>query len=227
VLPEDYAKFASQKTRFPVSRPDDVSYCPNAHLSKVPAVRTTYHTVRTPNYIPSIICPDDENFPSGPSPVSRSFELLQLASVWTFQQPVRTTLSVQPSFRISFQNIDIGRLLQPSGRRGFPSGRAHPKGKYHNSNQDIRALVSLVQTRVHQIWKLSASNQSSGRSSPWSGRAKPLYGNYLQWTCDCPDIRALPLGRGSKTGKNFSKILGQLIAQLSIQTAHDYHPDGA
>jgi hypothetical protein len=45
--------------------------------------------------VQSIIRPDDENFPSEPSSVSRSVELLQLASVRTFQQHVRTTLSVQ------------------------------------------------------------------------------------------------------------------------------------
>jgi hypothetical protein len=47
--------------------------------------------------VQSIICPDDENFPSGPSSVSRSFELLQLASVRTFQQHLRMTLSVRPA----------------------------------------------------------------------------------------------------------------------------------
>jgi hypothetical protein len=35
--------------------------------------------------------------------MSRSFELLQLAYVRTIQQPIQTTLSVRPSFRISFQ----------------------------------------------------------------------------------------------------------------------------
>jgi hypothetical protein len=44
--------------------------------------------------IQSIIRPDDENFPSEPSSVSRSFELLQLASVRMFRQYVRMTLSV-------------------------------------------------------------------------------------------------------------------------------------
>jgi hypothetical protein len=43
-------------------------------------------------------------FPSEPSSMSRSFELLQLASVRTFQQPIRMTLSVRQSFRFSFQN---------------------------------------------------------------------------------------------------------------------------
>jgi hypothetical protein len=58
------------------------------------AVRATCHTVWTHiclKHHPS----DDENFLSGPSPISRSFKLLQLASVRTFQQYVRTTLSVQ------------------------------------------------------------------------------------------------------------------------------------
>jgi hypothetical protein len=45
--------------------------------------------------VQSIIRPDNENFPSGPSSVSISFELPQLASVWTFQQHVWTTLSVR------------------------------------------------------------------------------------------------------------------------------------
>jgi len=47
--------------------------------------------------VQSIIRSDDENFPFGPSSVSRSFELFQLASVQTFQQQVWTTLSVQPT----------------------------------------------------------------------------------------------------------------------------------
>jgi hypothetical protein len=34
-------------TNFPVSRPDDVSSRPVAHLSTVPSVRTTCHSVRT------------------------------------------------------------------------------------------------------------------------------------------------------------------------------------
>jgi len=111
-------------------------------FGSLPAVRTTCHIVWTPirpklqtfgrHVIPfgcqsvqSIIYSDDENFLSGPSPMSRSFELLQLASVWTFQQHDRTTLSVRPSFKISFQNTDMGRSLQPFERRGFPSGRAY------------------------------------------------------------------------------------------------------
>jgi hypothetical protein len=47
--------------------------------------------------VQSIIRPDDENFLSEPSFMSRSFELFQLASVWSFQQHVRTTLGVRPA----------------------------------------------------------------------------------------------------------------------------------
>jgi hypothetical protein len=96
-----------------------------------------------------IIIPDDENFPTGPSSVSRSFELLQLASIWTFQQYVRTTLSVRHAsgFLSKTQLWEV---------RSFERQVSH-------SNLD-------VQTRVHQILKLRASEQQSGRPFPWSGR---------------------------------------------------------
>jgi hypothetical protein len=57
-------------------------------------VWTTWYFIQTLN-CPSIICPDDKNFPSRPSSVSRTFELFQLASVWTSQQHVQTLSSVR------------------------------------------------------------------------------------------------------------------------------------
>jgi hypothetical protein len=87
-------------------------------FGSLPAVRTTCHTVWTP------ICPKHQPskrrvIPSGRRElpvwtflcVSRSFDLIQSASVQTFQQHVQMTLSVRLSFRISFQNTDMGRLL--------------------------------------------------------------------------------------------------------------------
>jgi len=56
-------------------------------FSSLSAVWTTCHTFWTS------ICPKHQ--PSGRSPVSRSFELLQHASIRTFQQHVLTTLSVR------------------------------------------------------------------------------------------------------------------------------------
>jgi hypothetical protein len=95
------------------------------NFGSMQVVQTTCHTIRTHirlKHHPS----GRRGFPSGPSSVSRSLKLLQLASVWTIQHPARTTLSVRSSLRISFQNTDMGRLLQPSRRREFPPGRAHP-----------------------------------------------------------------------------------------------------
>jgi hypothetical protein len=84
----------------------------------------------------------------------------------------------------------------------------------------------MVRTREHQILKLCALDQPSKRQSSQSERAKPLYGNYLQLTCDRPDDRATPSGRDSQTGKIFNEIFGTSDAQLSVRTAYDYHPDG-
>jgi len=85
----------------------------------------------------------------------------------------------------------------------------------------------MVRMREHQIWKLRASNQPSGRPLSLSGRTKPLYGNYLQRTCDRPNVRATPSERGSQTGKMFSEIFRISVPQLSIRTAYDHRLDGA
>jgi hypothetical protein len=61
----------------------------------------------------------------------------------------------------------------------------------------------MVRTREHQIWKLRAADVRQ------SGRQGTTF-----WT------RLI-------SGKNFSEILEQLIAQLSVRTAHDYRPDSA
>jgi hypothetical protein len=73
----------SEDFRFPVSRPDDraipsgrssvhCSFCPDAHLSTVPSVQTTYHTVQTPDRS-SIIRPDDVYFHPDPSLYREAF----------------------------------------------------------------------------------------------------------------------------------------------------------
>jgi hypothetical protein len=78
---------------------------PSVHTSSRPDVRQTKaSSVRTLHYIEKL--------------------LFQLAPVWTSQQPVRTPLSIRPSFRF-FPSSNKGRLIQSSGRCGFSSGRAH------------------------------------------------------------------------------------------------------
>jgi hypothetical protein len=66
-------------SKFPVSRPDDVSSRPDAHLSTAPSVRTMCHPVRTPDNPASSVrttCffrPDNVLLPSRHFTVSRSF----------------------------------------------------------------------------------------------------------------------------------------------------------
>jgi hypothetical protein len=87
------------------SRLDDVPYRPDAQTDLASFVRKTKTSVRTLHCIEKL--------------------LSHLASVRTSQQPVRTPLSIWPSFRF-FPSSFMGRLMQPFGRRGFSSGRASP-----------------------------------------------------------------------------------------------------
>jgi len=87
--------------------------------------------------------------------------------------------------------------------------------------------VSMVRTRVQQIRKLCASDRPSDRQSPWSGREKPLYGNFLRQTYDRPDDSSSLSGRDSQTGKIFNEIFGISVAQLSVWMAYVHCPDGA
>jgi hypothetical protein len=151
-MSEVSALFARQKSQFPTSRPEDVSSCPDAQLSKAPAVRTMCHTVRTHIRLKHHLS-GRRGFSSGPSSVSRSFELLQLASVRTFQQPVRTTLSVWTSFRFSFQ-VPI-------------------KEDWFNCPDDVNSHPDAL---IHKA-SIAIQIQPSGRQSAWSGRACIRYGN--------------------------------------------------
>jgi len=62
---EDSTLFASKRFQFPVSHLEDVPFRPDAHLSNVPSVWTTYHTVQTSDKL-SIIRPNDVKFHSDP-----------------------------------------------------------------------------------------------------------------------------------------------------------------
>jgi len=63
---------------------------------------------------------------------------------------------------------------------------------------------------------------------PWSGHAKALYGNYLQQTCDRLDDSASWSGRGSQTGKIFSKNLRNsgrtVVCPDGVRTYYSSHP---
>jgi len=141
-----------RKIRFPTSRPDDVSYSPDAQLSNASTIRTTSHTVRTLIRLKHHLS-GRRGFPSGPSSLSRSFELLQLASVRTIQQLVRMILSVRSSLKISFQT-QIWK-------------------DYCNCSDDVDSRPATLLLKASSQFKIN----SSDASLPWSGRAYDRYEN--------------------------------------------------
>jgi len=103
--------------------------------------------------VQSIISPDDENFPSGPSSVLRSFELLQLAFVLTFQEHVRKTFSVRLAMGfLSKTQIWEDRCNRPNDMDSRPDALIH---------------------KASRVFKI----QTSGRQSSGSEHASYIYGN--------------------------------------------------
>jgi hypothetical protein len=122
--------------------------------------------------VQSIIHPEDENFPSGPSTVSRSFEQLQLVSVRTFQQHVRTTLSVRPAMGfLSKTQIWEDRCSRPN---------------------DVDSRLDALIHKASYAFKI----YSSGQWPSWSKRASYLNGNCV-YLINRPDEHSLgPDARG-------------------------------
>jgi hypothetical protein len=106
--------------------------------------------------------------------MSRSFELLQLASVRTIQQLVRTTLSVPPKLQDFF-----------------------PKHRYGKIAAIVRTTWIPVQTHSSHKASITIQIQTSGRQSSWSGSASIRYGNCRHQICrpddhpPSPDARSL------------------------------------
>jgi hypothetical protein len=128
---------SSQKNfKFPASRPDDVSSRPDAHLSNVPSVQTTCHSVRTSDrqassvrttcffrpdtYIVSrSFCtsllrpdvsaarPDAYQFSYGSLILSKFQEREDQSTVRTMWYPVRTRISVRQESQFKMNRPDI------------------------------------------------------------------------------------------------------------------------
>jgi hypothetical protein len=124
---------------------------------------------------PSIIRPDDENFLSRPSSVLRSFELLQLASVRTFQQHVRTPLSARSAMGF----LSKTQIWEDSCNRP--------------ENVDSRP-----DTLIHKASR-AFKIQTSRRRSSWSGGSSFIYGNCVHQihrpdnSLHCPDTPSLDM----------------------------------
>jgi hypothetical protein len=120
---------------------------------------------------------------------------IQLASVRTFQQHVRTPLSTR-SVSNFFQSSKKGKINQSSKRCGIPSGRVSALvrtpvlliWKLPIRLQPSGRLPFMVRTHALQLWKLRVEELPSGRSSPMVRTCKALFGNYLQRKCNRPDV---------------------------------------
>jgi hypothetical protein len=109
-------------TKFPVSRPDDVSSRPDAHLSTVQSVWTTCHSVRTSDKQASPVrttC----FFRPDTYIASRSFCANLLRPDVSAARPDAYQFSNGSLILSKFKKRKIN---QPSGRCGIPSGRVSP-----------------------------------------------------------------------------------------------------
>jgi hypothetical protein len=127
---------------FPVSRPDDVSSHPDAHLSTVPSVRMTYL------FLPDLHCIEKL--------------LFQLASIRTSQQPVRTYIStrtVSDSFQVPIKGRSINHPDDVVSRPDACLLKARIAIQISPSGRQS----ALVRTRAHHLRKLPIRLQPSGR----------------------------------------------------------------
>jgi hypothetical protein len=131
----------------------------DAHLTTVPSVRRMCHTVRTP-VRPSIICMDDVHF--RPDLKLCREVSIQVASVQTSQQPIRTPLGTGPvsnSFQVPIKERSINRP---------DDGVSRPDARLLKARITIQISPSgrqsaLVRTRVQLILKLPIQLQPSRR----------------------------------------------------------------
>jgi hypothetical protein len=145
--------------RLAVSRPDDVLSRPDAHLSTAPFVRTTCHTVQTPDRPASSV---RTTYLSVRTLHCIEKLLLQLASVRTSQHPVRTSISDR-SASDSFQVQNIGRLTHRSDDVVSRSDALINMARIAIQISSSGRQSAMIRMRAHQLRKLPIRLQSSGR----------------------------------------------------------------
>jgi len=189
---------------------------------------------------PSIIGSDNVHFRPDP-PLCRKGSI-QLASVRTFQQHVRTPLGTRPvsdSFQVPIKGRSTNRpddvvsrldarhhkariaiQIHPSGRQtALVRTRVHQRRKLPIRLQPSGRLPIMVRTRAHQLWKLRVEDQPSERSSPMVRTRKALYGKYLQRTCNRPDDCVFHPDASLKHERFSATFSENPVAQLPIRTA--------
>jgi hypothetical protein len=185
--------YASQKSRFPTIRTDDVSSRPDAHLSTVPAFWKTCHTVRTPDR-PSIIRLDDVNFcpdsslyreTSVPACIRPDVSAAlpddvqwSISFIFYFHDQIREDWCNRPDnvdsrLDVLIHKARIAFQIQPFGRQSALSGCAF--NRYGNCEFNFNRLDACLS---------------------WSGRALIWYGNCML-KINRPDGH--PLGPDART----------------------------
>jgi hypothetical protein len=105
-------------SKFPVNRPNDVSSRPDAHLSTVPSIQTTCHSVRTSDRQASSVRTTGF-FRSDTYTASRSFCANLIPPDISAASPDAYQFSNGSLILSKFKK---GKINQPSGRCGIPSG---------------------------------------------------------------------------------------------------------
>jgi len=122
--------------RFPVSRSNDVSSRPDAHLSIVPSIRTTCHTIQTPDR-PSIIRPDDVDFRLDPS-LYREGSVL--ACIRPNDSAARPNASQSTKLQI-LSKIKYGNIAATVRTTWYPVRTRFSLRQVRKSNSTVRTLV--------------------------------------------------------------------------------------
>jgi hypothetical protein len=128
-------------SKFPVSRLDDVSSRPDAHLSTAPSVRTMCHPVQTPDT------------PASSVRTLHCIEklLCQLAPSRRFSS-TSGRLSVLEWFTDSFQVPKKGRSINRPDDVVYRPDAYLRKARVAVQNEPSGHLTAVVRTLVHRIW---------------------------------------------------------------------------
>jgi len=185
-----------------------VSYRPDAHQTKASSVRTTWIPVRTFLYVEKLrtasACIRSDDSAARPDDSQCSIKPQDFFPKHRFGKITATvrTMWIPVRMRSSIRQVSQFKSRRPDASHHGPDARA--------SNMEIACIRSAVRTTILLVRTREAS----------------------KWKLFATDVR--PSGRQGTTvrtrlisGKNFSEILGQLIAQLSVWTAHDYRPYSA
>jgi hypothetical protein len=215
-----FCKVFKDLFRFPVSRPDNVVFRPDAHQSAT-SVRMTrsfrpdsHQCLEASNS--SRLHPSERN---GKSSGLQSSRRSQCSST-----SVRTTWLYHPDAIQGLTSIRVSASRHSYGKTA---------ATVRKMCDPVRTMCSIRQECAYQV-------QPSGRQPSWSGRSsfiygnyvhqfnrpdislqgpdtpKPYYGNYMSLKYNRPDARATPSGR-SLVMKAFGAILKRRL-QLTVRT---------